>query len=114
MGIRVGTDRQKQWICRCLFHLRQERIKRRNTLPLAVVITDGLPTVALRPGGDPLKDLLSEARVIRRQRITTIVVDSADQSAKLGGCGLEVALAAGGQWLAFDELAASTAGAQRM
>lgn len=84
--------------------LRQETLKRHTAVPLAVVITDGLPTVPLRPGGDPLADVLAEARVLRRRKIMTIVADTSDQSSKLGGCGIELAAAAGGHWLPFDEL----------
>ncbi|MGI9657653.1 MAG: VWA domain-containing protein [Gaiellaceae bacterium] len=84
--------------------LRQEILKRPDAVPLTVVITDGLPTVALRPGGDPLADLLSEARVLRRRKIGMIVADGSDQDVRLGGCGAQLADAAGGSWLAFDEI----------
>ena len=84
--------------------LRQEQLKRRDAVPLALIMTDGLPTVPLRPGGDPLADLLAEARRLRRLRIATVVADSADQRAARGGCGRELARAAGGHWLQFDQL----------
>lgn len=84
--------------------LRQELLKRRSAVPLVVAITDGLPTLPLRPGGDPLRDLLAEARVLRRRKITTVVADGSDRSATLGGCGPELAEAAGGRWMPFEEL----------
>ena len=84
--------------------LRNERLKRRDAIPLAVVITDGLPTVPLRPGGDPLADLLAEARALRRRAIATIVADTSPQNVTLGGCGPELAREAGGHWLPFAEL----------
>src|SRR5207244_10097382 len=40
--------------------LRQELFKHPNAVPLLVVVTDGLPTVPLRRGGDPAADLLAE------------------------------------------------------
>lgn len=89
--------------------LQQERLKRSGVVPLAVVITDGLPTIALRPGGDALADLLAEARVLRRHKITTVVVDGSDQDVRLGGCGRALADAAGGTWLRFDDLVAEWA-----
>ena len=58
--------------------LRQELLKRRESVALAVVITDGLPTVALTPGGDPLRDVLAEARTLRRRKIATVVIDGSD------------------------------------
>ena len=84
--------------------LRQETLKRENTIPLAIIITDGLPTVALLPGGNPLTDLIKEARTLQRRKITTVVADSSNQSAQLGGCGQEIAHAAGGKWLSLQEL----------
>ena len=84
--------------------LRQEQLKHRDAVPLAVVITDGLPTVALAPGGEPLADVLAEARVLRRRKISTVVVDGSDQTAAVGGCGRELAEVAAGRWLAFDEV----------
>ena len=38
--------------------LRQELRKRRNARPLLVVVSDGLPNVSLRRGGDPFVDVL--------------------------------------------------------
>jgi magnesium chelatase subunit D len=57
--------------------LRQERVRHPDSVPLLVAITDGRPTVALRPGGDPLADMLAEAYELRRARIACVVVDAA-------------------------------------
>ena len=88
--------------------LRQEILKRDGSLPLLVVITDGLPTIPMRPGGDPLGDVLREARAIARHRIATVVADTTDLSVQMGGCCPELARAAGGERIPFDELVAET------
>jgi magnesium chelatase subunit D len=82
--------------------LRQESLKRPNAVPLAVVVTDGLPTVPLAPGGDPLRDALAEARRLRRSGVHTVVVDSARDSRV--SCGRELAAAAGGLHLPFGDV----------
>ena len=56
--------------------LRQELRKRRNARPFLVVVSDGLPNVPLRRGGDPLADVLAEARALRRSGIGLVVVDA--------------------------------------
>jgi len=88
--------------------LRQETLKRDGSLPLLIAITDGLPTIPLRPGGDPLRDVLREARAIARQRIATVVADTTDPTVQMGGCCPELALAARGERIPFDELVAET------
>jgi len=57
--------------------LRQELHRRPNARPLLVVVSDGIPNVPLRRGGDPLVDLLDEARVLRRAGIGLVVVEAA-------------------------------------
>ena len=57
--------------------LLQERFRHPDSVPLLVAITDGRPTVALRRGGDPMADMLTEARELRRARIACVVVDAA-------------------------------------
>src|SRR5207244_6818153 len=46
--------------------LRQELFKHPNAVPLLVVVTDGLPTVPLRRGGDPVADVLAAASALPR------------------------------------------------
>jgi magnesium chelatase subunit D len=84
--------------------LRQEQFKHANALPLVVAVTDGLPTVPLRPGGDPLADALAEARRLRRGGIGLVVLDAAIGGSRARSCGPELARAAGGLHLPFDEI----------
>jgi magnesium chelatase subunit D len=84
--------------------LRQEQLKHANAVPLVIAVTDGLPTVALRPGGDPLTDAIAEARRLRRAGIGLVVLDAAVGRSRGSGCGPELARAAGGVHLPFDEV----------
>jgi magnesium chelatase subunit D len=83
--------------------LRQERFKHTNAIPLVVVVTDGRPTVPLRAGGDPLRDVLAEARALRRAGMTCIVADAAPPGS--GSCAGEIARLSGGLALPVAELA---------
>jgi len=86
--------------------LRQDASKRPNAVPVAVVVTDGLPTVALRRGGDPLADVLAEARELRRAGIVCVVADAARSSpAGKASCGRALAQASGGVHVPIAELA---------
>ena len=88
--------------------LRQELLKHPNAVPLVVCITDGLPTVPLRPGGDPLGDVLTEARALRRAKIGCVVADTATAGSPVRSCGPELAEAAGGLHLPFALLVPAT------
>ena len=44
-------------------------------MPLVVVVTDGLPTIAVRTGAEPVADLLAEGRALRRARIGCVVAE---------------------------------------
>ena len=79
--------------------LRQELSKHPNAVPLVVVVTDGLPTRALRAGGDPVHDSLVEARALRRARVPVVVADTGVE-----GRASAIAEAAGGVWIPADEL----------
>ncbi len=86
--------------------LRQERIRRPNAIPVLVVVTDGLPTVPLRPSGDARRDIRIEARALRRAGVTCVVADSAlTEKAKRLSCGPELARLSGGACLPLAELA---------
>lgn len=87
--------------------LRQELRKRPNAYPLVVAVTDGLPTVPLRPGGDPLADVLAEARALRRAGIPCVVAD-ASSTASGRSCGPELAELSGGAYLRLEDLTTST------
>jgi magnesium chelatase subunit D len=88
--------------------LRQEQYKHPNAFPLVVAVTDGLPTVPLRPGGDPLADVLTEARALRRSGIGVVVADATPSDARTRSCGPALAEAAGGLHLPFAELVPET------
>jgi magnesium chelatase subunit D len=83
--------------------LRQELAKRPNVRPMVVVVSDGLPNVPLRRGGDALADVLSEGRALRRAGIGALVVDAAAENAP--GCGPALAEAAGGSCLRLVDVA---------
>jgi magnesium chelatase subunit D len=84
--------------------LRQELRKRPNAYPLVVAVTDGLPTVPLRPGGDPLADVLAEARALRRAGIPCVVADASPTRSGRASCGPELAEVSGGTYLRLDDL----------
>src|SRR5207253_7431083 len=56
--------------------VRQELSTHPNAVPLVVVVTDGLPTVPLRRGGDAVRDALAEARALRRAHVGCVVADA--------------------------------------
>ena len=86
--------------------LRQDALKRPNAVPVVVVVTDGQPTVARRPGGDPLADVLAEARELRRAGIFCAVADTSRPGpAAEASCGRALASTSGGLWLPMSELA---------
>ncbi len=88
--------------------LRQELRKRRNARPLLVVVSDGLPNVSLRHGGDPFVDVLAEARALRRVGIGLVIVDATPpERSGAGGCAEALALAGGGTLVRLVDLSPS-------
>jgi Mg-chelatase subunit ChlD len=83
--------------------LRAELIRHPNAVPLVVVVSDGLPTVPARPGGDPLGDVLAEGRALKRARIGCVV---AEVSPPDSGCAEALAQESGGIRLPLARLAA--------
>jgi Mg-chelatase subunit ChlD len=83
--------------------LRGELLRHPNAVPLVVIVSDGLPTVPVRRGADPVTDLLAEARALRRARIGCVVVEVAEPQE---GCAAALAQASGGTVLPLVELAA--------
>ncbi len=83
--------------------LRAELLRHPNAVPLVVVVSDGLPTVPVRRGGDPVADLLAEARALRRARIGCVVAEVASQET---GCAEALARESGGVVLPLAGLAA--------
>ena len=89
--------------------LRQEARKRRNARPYLVVVSDGLPNVPLRRGGDPLADVLVEARALRRAGIGLVVVDATPPDRPTaGGCAEALAEAGAGSLVRLHELSPSS------
>lgn len=88
--------------------LRQELRKRRNARPLLVVVSDGLPNVPLRRGGEPLADVLAQARLLRRAGVGLVVVDATppDRPAA-GSCAGALAAAGGGTLVRLADLSPS-------
>jgi Mg-chelatase subunit ChlD len=85
--------------------LRRETLVRPNAIPVVVVATDGLPTVPLHPGGDPLADALAQASALRRIGVAVVVVDAATPGrAAARSCGQALAAAAGGLHVLAEEL----------
>lgn len=84
--------------------LRRETLVRPNAVPVVVVVTDGLPTVPLHVGADPLADALAQAFALRRVGVAVVVVDAASPGMAERSCGRELARAAGGLHLPADEI----------
>ncbi|HEY6776546.1 MAG TPA: VWA domain-containing protein [Thermoleophilaceae bacterium] len=85
----------------------QERRRHPNALPLIVAITDGAPTVPLRPGGDALADTLAQARELPRARIRCVVADVAAPGSPEAARGhaVTIARAARGTHVSLEALA---------
>jgi magnesium chelatase subunit D len=84
--------------------LRGELVRHPNAVPLVVLVSDGLPTVPLRAGGDPVADAVAEARALRRARIGCVVAEVPSTTA---GHAAALADAAGGTRLPLGDLGAS-------
>jgi len=83
--------------------LRGELLRHPNAVPLVVVVSDGLPTVPVRRGADPVADLLAEGRALRRARIGCVVAEVAEPE---HGCATALAVASGGTCIPLSALAA--------
>lgn len=102
-----GTTPLADGIRKGLGLLRQEQGKHHNTLPVLVIVTDGLPNVPLHKGGDPYADIEGLARHLRRRQIMTIVVDTEARGAG-GRASLcrKTARTAGGRYIPLSGLSA--------
>ena len=86
--------------------LRQELAKRPNARPVAVVVSDGLPNVPLRTGGNALADVLAEGRALRRAGISCLVLDATPPGPSPSqSCGAALATAAAGTHLPLADVA---------
>jgi Mg-chelatase subunit ChlD len=83
--------------------LRAELLRHPNAVPLVVVVSDGLPTVPVRRGGDAVADVLAEARALRRARIGCVVAEVESQGS---GCAEALARESGGTRFPLAQLAA--------
>ena len=86
--------------------LRQEIAKRPNARPIAVVVSDGLPNVPLRSGGDAFADVLAEGRALRRAGISCLVLDATPPAQPAGqSCGAALAEVTRGLHLRLADVA---------
>jgi magnesium chelatase subunit ChlD-like protein len=83
--------------------LRGEQLRHPNAVPLVVVVSDGVPTVPVRRGADPVTELLAEGRALRRGRIGCVIAEVAQP---VRGCAAALAQASGGTLLPLSALAA--------
>lgn len=85
--------------------LDQERNKCDNGVPVAIIVTDGLANIPLRPGGDPHNDLTVLCRHLRREGVLTAIVDTElSQSRAIGNRCREMASLSGGKYLRLSNL----------
>jgi magnesium chelatase subunit D len=85
--------------------LRQEAFKRANARPIVVALTDGVPNVPLRPGGDAVADALAAAADLRRSRIPLVVIDASPAGRPGAGVSRELARVARGLHLPIADVA---------
>lgn len=86
---------------------RRERVRRPTSLPVVVVVTDGLPNVSLARGGDPVRDCFDEVRALVRAGVRLVVVDASPAGqAREASCGRALAQAVDGVYFPLGELAA--------
>jgi len=83
--------------------LRGELLRHPNAVPLVVVVSDGVPTVPVRRGADPVTEVLAEGRALRRGRIGCVIAEVAEPE---HGCAAALAQASGGTRLPLSALAA--------
>jgi magnesium chelatase subunit D len=87
--------------------LRQEGAKRPNAKPALVVVSDGLPNVPRRRGGDPVADAIAEARALRRRGVRLVVVDAIPPGRESESCAVVLADAGGGVHLPIADVSPS-------
>lgn len=87
--------------------LRQEGVKRPNAKPVVVVISDGLPNVPRRRGGDPVADSIAEARALGRRGVRLVFIDAIPPGRESESCGPAVVAASGGVHLPIADVSAA-------
>jgi len=85
--------------------LHRERVKYHNAIPVMVIVTDGLPNVAIRQGNDPYEEVRTLCRHLRWEGITTLVVDTEATGPAAVHCNCrEMASLSGGTYLPLSLL----------
>lgn len=89
--------------------LHRTRNQHRNTIPVLVVISDGIPNVAIHPQGDPYAETRLICRRMRREGMLTVVVDTepGGRDAERSNCR-EMATLSDGSYLKISELSVET------
>ncbi len=89
--------------------LHRTRNQHRNTIPVLVVISDGIPNVAIHPQGDPYAEIRLICRRMRREGMLTIVVDTepGGRDSERSNCR-EMAALSNGSYLKISELSMET------
>lgn len=80
--------------------LRQENFKNKNCVPAVIVVTDGLPNVPLKPGGDAHTDALDMATLLEREGIALVVICTDTRQEQESFCSLLAAVGKGCCFLA--------------
>jgi magnesium chelatase subunit D len=100
-----GTTPLPDGIWKALALLRQERIKYHNAIPVMVIVTDGLPNVPLKRGGDAYRDVTMLCNRLRWEGIDTIVVDTEPTGKAAGRSNCrEMAVLSRGKYLSLSSL----------
>lgn len=100
-----GTTPLGDGMQKALKLLCQEKFKNNSAVPVMVIISDGLPNVALKGGGDVHKEIIKMCRLIYQEKIHTIVVNT-DPRHRISAKSLcpEIAGITKGSYLSLSEL----------
>jgi len=86
--------------------LKAESKRKRDSLRLLVLITDGRANVSIK-GGSPIEEAKEVARLIKQEGIRMLVIDTESDFLNLG-LAREIAEASDAQYIKLEELAADT------
>ena len=100
-----GTTPFADGLCRALVLIRSERLKNPTLAVTLVVLSDGEANVPLVPGSDCRQEIYTLGRLIRAERITSLVLD-ARPAAERGRTLLRLAAALGGRYRRVGRLRA--------
>jgi Mg-chelatase subunit ChlD len=105
-----GTTPFADGLRRSLELIRSERMKNPRVAATLVILSDGEANVPLLPGGDCRRELFALARLIRGEKITSLVLD-ARPAAERGRILADLAAALGGRYRRVGRLRANGLGA---